>query len=78
MKNRGRYRVIAIDLLPDNLFSPSRIEDELNKLTEDGAEIIAACPLFADTDEPCLLVILKRGESPAPPERRTQHDNTIK
>ena len=59
MKNRGRYRVIEIDLLPDNLFSPSRIGDELNKLTEDGAEIIAAWPLFADTDEPCLLVILK-------------------
>jgi len=65
MKNRGRYRVIEIDLLPDNLFSPSRIEDELNKLTEDGAEIIAAWPLFENTDEPSLLVILKRGESPA-------------
>ncbi len=65
MKNRGRYRVIEIDLSPDNLFLPSRIEDELNKLTEDGAEIIDTWPLFENTDEPSLLVILKRGESPA-------------
>ena len=65
MKNRGRYRLIEIDLLPDSLFSPSRIGDELNKLTEDGEEIIAAWPLFENTDEPSLVVILKRGESPA-------------
>ena len=66
-----KYRVVEIDLLESYsgeklMFSLPRIEDKLNKVTEDGAEIISVSTLWGDSDEPTLLVILKRATTPTP------------
>ena len=68
-----KYKVMEIDLLEfyageKLLFSPPRIEDKLNKMTEDGLlEIVSVFPLphlsgntFGNPDDDASLIVILR------------------